>query len=78
MSIIRIFVLSFAAVFSSVTVLLNLSLDERAARGSRYFQDVQSALPEIPITSSIYVVERFIRRVKDALCQKTYTTNTFP
>ena len=40
-------------------------LDERAAKGSRYFQDVQSALPEIPITSSIYAVERFIRRVKD-------------
>ena len=40
-------------------------LDERAARGSRYFQDVQSALPEMPITSSIYAVERFIRRVKD-------------
>ena len=40
-------------------------LDERAARGSRYFQDVQSALPEMPITSSIYAVERFIQRVKD-------------
>ena len=40
-------------------------LDERAARGSRYFRDVQSALPEMPVTSSIYAVERFIRRVKD-------------
>ena len=40
-------------------------LDERAAKGSRYFRDVQSALPEMPITSSIYAVERFIRRVKD-------------
>ena len=36
-----------------------------SAKGSRYFRDVQSALPEIPITSSIYAVERFIRRVKD-------------
>ena len=40
-------------------------LDERAAKGSRYFRDVQSALPEMPVTSSIYAVERFIRRVKD-------------
>ena len=40
-------------------------LDERAAKGSRYFRDVRSALPEMPITSSIYAVERFIRRVKD-------------
>ena len=40
-------------------------LDERAAKGSRYFRDVQSALPEMPVTSSIYAIERFIRRVKD-------------
>ena len=40
-------------------------LDERAAKGSRYFRDVRSALPEMPVTSSIYAVERFIRRVKD-------------
>ena len=47
-------------------------LDERAAKGSRYFpkgsryfRDVRSALPEMPITSSIYAVERFIQRVKD-------------
>lgn len=40
-------------------------LDERSARGSRYFKDTRTALPPMPMTSSIYEVARFIRRVKD-------------
>ncbi|MCI5929213.1 MAG: ATP-dependent DNA helicase [Pseudoflavonifractor capillosus] len=40
-------------------------LDERAARGRRYFQDVRSVLPDMPMTSSLHNVERFIRRVKE-------------
>lgn len=40
-------------------------LDERASRGSRYFQAVKSALPEMPVTNSIYAVEAFIRQTKD-------------
>ena len=40
-------------------------LDERAAKGSRYFNDVCSALPEMPVTNSIYAVERFIRQIKN-------------
>lgn len=39
-------------------------LDERAAKGRRYFPDVMAALPEMPITSSLSDVERFIRAVK--------------
>ncbi len=39
-------------------------LDERAARGNRYFEDVKAALPEMRITGSERVVEQFIRSVK--------------
>ena len=39
-------------------------LDERAAKGQRYRKDVLTALPEMPVTSSLREVERFIRRVK--------------
>lgn len=39
-------------------------LDERAARGRRYFPDVMAALPKMPITSSLTEVEKFIRDVK--------------
>ena len=39
-------------------------LDERAAHGRRYFRDILTALPEMPVTSSIQEVERFIRAVK--------------
>lgn len=39
-------------------------LDERAAEGERYFQDVLDALPEMEITSDLQTVEMFIRRVK--------------
>lgn len=39
-------------------------LDERAARGRRYHQAARAALPEMPVTSSLHTVERFIRRVK--------------
>lgn len=40
-------------------------LDERSAKGSRYFKDTCTALPQMPMTSSICEVARFIRRVKD-------------
>lgn len=40
-------------------------LDERAARGQRYYKDVLAALPEMPVTSSLEDVKRFIRAVKD-------------
>ncbi|OUQ77499.1 ATP-dependent DNA helicase [Flavonifractor sp. An100] len=40
-------------------------LDERASKNRRYFKDVRSALPEMPVTDSIYAVEQFIRQVKD-------------
>ena len=39
-------------------------LDERAAHGRRYFRDILTALPEMPVTNSIQEVERFIRAVK--------------
>lgn len=39
-------------------------LDERAARGRRYRGDVLTALPEMPVTRSLRVVERFIRARK--------------
>lgn len=39
-------------------------LDERAAKDKRYFGDVLTALPEMPITDSLKDVERFIRQVK--------------
>ena len=39
-------------------------LDERAAQGNRYFEDVKAALPEMRITGSERVVEQFIRSVK--------------
>ena len=39
-------------------------LDERAAKGRRYHKEVLTALPEMPVTSSLRDVERFIRRVK--------------
>ena len=41
-------------------------LDERAALGRRYFEDVKAALPEMRITGSERVVEQFIRSVKPA------------
>jgi hypothetical protein len=40
-------------------------LDPRAAKGQRYFADVLTALPKMPVTSSLGEVERFIRRVKE-------------
>ena len=39
-------------------------LDERAVHGRRYFRDIVTALPEMPVTNSIQEVERFIRAVK--------------
>ena len=39
-------------------------LDERAAQGRRYRGDVLAALPDIPVTSDLEDVERFIRSVK--------------
>ena len=39
-------------------------LDERAAKGRRYREDVLAALPRMPVTSSMEDVERFIRSVK--------------
>lgn len=39
-------------------------LDDRAARGRRYFQDMMAALPDMPVTSSLTEVEKFIRNVK--------------
>ena len=39
-------------------------LDERAAQGKRYFEDMLAALPEMRITSSPQEVEEFIRQVK--------------
>lgn len=39
-------------------------LDERAAKGRRYFPDMMAALPEMPVTSSLTDVEQFIRDVK--------------
>ena len=39
-------------------------LDERAVHGRRYFQDVLTALPEMPVTNNIQEVEQFIRAVK--------------
>ena len=39
-------------------------LDERAALGRRYFEDMKAALPEMRITGSERVVEQFIRDAK--------------
>lgn len=39
-------------------------LDERAAKGKRYSQDVLAALPEMPVTGSLEDVAQFIRQVK--------------
>ena len=39
-------------------------LDERAGKDRRYFRDVLTALPEVPVTHSLKDVERFIRAVK--------------
>ena len=39
-------------------------LDERAAKGQRYRKDVLTALPKMPVTSSLKDVEQFIREVK--------------
>ena len=39
-------------------------LDERATPGQRYFQDVETALPEMQITNSLQAVENFIHSVK--------------
>ena len=39
-------------------------LDERAAEGKRYSKDVLAALPEMPVTSSLEDVAKFIQQVK--------------
>ena len=39
-------------------------LDERSTPGQRYFEDVQTALPDMRITDSLQEVEAFIRSVK--------------
>ena len=39
-------------------------LDERANQGKRYFEDMLAALPEMPVTSSLEDVAKFIRSVK--------------
>ena len=39
-------------------------LDERAAKDQRYWKDVLTALPEMPITQDLHQVEAFIRGVK--------------
>ena len=39
-------------------------LDERAAEGKRYSNDVLAALPEMPVTSSLEDVAKFIQQVK--------------
>ena len=39
-------------------------LDERAGKDRRYFRDVLTALPEVPVTQSLKDVERFIQAVK--------------
>lgn len=39
-------------------------LDERAAQGKRYFENILAALPEMPITGSLEDVAEFIRSVK--------------
>ena len=35
-------------------------LDERVVKGKRYFKDVLSALPKMPVTDSLEDVARFI------------------
>jgi len=39
-------------------------LDGRAAIGGRYFKDVLAALPEMPVTSSLKTIRKFIRAAK--------------
>lgn len=39
-------------------------LDERAAKDQRYWKDVLTTLPEMPITQDLHQVEAFIRGVK--------------
>ena len=39
-------------------------LDERAAKGRRYFKDALTALPEMPVTGSLEEVAQFIQTVK--------------
>ena len=39
-------------------------LDERANQGKRYFEDMLAALPEMPVTSSLEDVAKFIHSVK--------------
>ena len=41
-------------------------LDERAAQGKRYSEDVLAALPEMPVTGSLEEVAKFIRTVKSS------------
>ena len=41
-------------------------LDERATEGKRYFEDMLAALPEMPVTSSLEDVAKFIRAVKSS------------
>ena len=38
-------------------------LDERAIKGKRYFKDVLSALPKMPVTDSLEDVARFIQAI---------------
>lgn len=39
-------------------------LDERAAKGQRYFDDVRRTLPKMRITSNLKDVQEFIREKK--------------
>ena len=41
-------------------------LDERAVKGKRYFKDMLAALPEMPVTSNLEDVARFVQQVKDS------------
>lgn len=50
--------------YTGILHLDHTILDERAGHGRRYFQDVLTALPEMPVTNNIQEVEQFIRAVK--------------
>ena len=41
-------------------------LDERASRGKRYHHDVLAALPKMPVTDSLQMVDQFMRQHKNA------------
>ncbi len=49
-------------------------LDERAVKGKRYFKDVLSALPKMPVTDSLEDVARFIQAMKGS----DYSTEASP